>query len=90
MQPPTMLPIIPGTLGMAWGVGGWLLFSPLTRIGPEAAQKLHERVTNDITTTFASSLTREISLAEALVPETIRSYQRMATGEKYLLVPSKE
>ena len=31
---------------------------------------------------------REHSLAEAL--ETIRSYGRMATGEKYLLVPSKE
>jgi NADPH2:quinone reductase len=78
--------IIPGTLGMAWGVGGWLLFSHLTRIGPEATQKLRERVTNEITTTFASSFTREISLAEALDPETIRSYSRMATGEKYLLV----
>ena len=61
---------VPGTLGMAWGIGG------LARIGPEATQKLRERVANEISTTFASSFTRQISLAEALDPETIRSYQR--------------
>jgi NADPH:quinone reductase len=65
-----------------------LLFSNLTRIGPEPTQKLRERVANEISATFASSFTHENSLAEAL--ETIRGYGRMATGEKYLLVPSKE
>jgi NADPH2:quinone reductase len=67
---------------MAWGIGGWLLFSHLTRIRPEATQKLRERVANEISRTFASSFTREISLAEALDPEIIRSYRRMATDEK--------
>jgi nicotinamide riboside kinase len=75
---------------MAWGAGGWLLFSHLARIGQEATQKLRERVANEITTTFASSYTREISLAEALDPDIIRGYQRAKTGEKYLLVPSNE
>ena len=81
---------IPPTVGMAWGVGGWLLFSHLARIGQEATQKLRERVANEITTTFASSYTREISLAEALDPDIIRGYQRAKTGEKYLLVPSSD
>ena len=77
-------------VGMAWGIGGWLLFYHLTRIGAAAEQKLRERVANEITTTFASYYTREISLAEALDPEIIRAYQRKATGEKYLIVPSKD
>src|ERR1700756_980379 len=81
---------VPPTVGMAWGAGGWLLFSHLARIGPEATQKLRERVANEITTTFASSYTREISLAEALDPDIIRGYRRAKTGEKYLLVPSNE
>jgi NADPH:quinone reductase len=81
---------VPPTVGMAWGVGGWLLFSHLARIGQDATQKLRDRVTNEITTTFASSYTREISLAEALDPDIIRAYRRAKTGEKYLLAPSKE
>jgi NADPH:quinone reductase len=81
---------VPPTVGMAWGVGGWLLFSHLARIGQDATQKLRDRVTNEITTTFASSYTREISLAEALDPDIIRAYRRAKTGEKYLLAPSKD
>lgn len=81
---------VPPTVGMAWSIGGWLLFSHLARIGQDATRELRERVANEITTTFASSYTREISLAEALDPDTIRGYRRAATGEKYLIVPSKE
>jgi NADPH:quinone reductase len=77
-------------VGMAWGIGGWLLSHHLKRIGTDATQELVERVTREITTTFASSYTREISLGEALDPDIIRAYQRKATGEKYLIVPSKD
>jgi hypothetical protein len=80
---------VPATARFSWGIAGWLLFSHLTRIGPEATTKLRERVANEITTTFTSHFTREISLAEALDADTIRSYARAATGEKYLLVPSR-
>ena len=79
---------IPAGVGMAWGIGGWLLFHHLTRIGPAATSDLRARVASEITTTFASSYTREISLEEALDPDVIRSYQRKATGEKYLLTPN--
>ena len=81
---------VPATVGMAWGIGGWLLFSHLSRIGQAEIHNLRERVANEITTTFASSYTREISLSEALDPDTIRDFQRAKTGEKYLLVPSKD
>ncbi|GAA4622603.1 zinc-binding dehydrogenase [Actinoallomurus vinaceus] len=77
----------PPTVGMAWGIGGWLLPYHLTRIGPEETRKLRERVAREITTTFASAYTSEISLAEALQPDVIRRYRRMATGEKYLVRP---
>lgn len=75
-------------IGMAWGVCGWLLFHFLQKIGPEEAQKLRQRVASEITTTFASHYTREITLAQALEPEVIRAYYRRATGEKFLIVPS--
>lgn len=75
--------------GMAWGVGGWLLTPFLQRIGPEAAQRLRERVAREIKTTFASSYTRVVSLREALSLDSIAVYGRRATGEKYLINPNQ-
>ena len=77
------------TFGMTWAVGGWLLFPFLQRIGPEGAQKLQARVAAEIKTTFASNYTREVSLAEALSLEAIGVYGKQATGEKFLINPSK-
>jgi NADPH:quinone reductase len=76
--------------GMAWGVGGWLLTAFLQKIGPEAAQKLRERVAAEIKTTFASQYTKEVSLAEALRLEEIAIYGKQATGQKYLINPNKD
>lgn len=73
--------------GMAWGLGGWLLPPFLAKIGPEAAQKLRERVASEITTTFASHYTQEISLTQALSLDVLAGYGKQATGEKYLVVP---
>jgi NADPH2:quinone reductase len=74
--------------GMAWGVGGWLLFNFLTKVGPEVEARLKARVANEIMTTFASHYTRTISLLEALDPDVIAAYSRRATGEKFLINPS--
>ena len=74
--------------GMAWGMGGWLLFPFLQRIGPHAAQALRQRVVAELKTTFASSYSKEISLAQALQPEEIAVYGQRATGTKYLINPS--
>jgi NADPH2:quinone reductase len=76
-------------VGMAWGVGGWLLFPFLNRIGPAAAQRLRERVAAEIGTTFASRYAASISLAEALTPAAIARYGRRATGEKFLIEPNR-
>jgi len=75
--------------GFAWGMGGWLLFPFLQKIGAEAAQALRQRVAAELKTTFASSYTKEISLAEALQLEAIAAYGQRATGTKYLINPSK-
>ena len=75
--------------GMAWGIGGWLLTAFMRKIGPEAAQKLRERVAAEIKTTFASHYTRTVSLAEALQLDAVSVYSKQATGEKYLMNPNK-
>jgi NADPH2:quinone reductase len=74
---------------MAWGVGGWLVFPFMQKIGPAAAQKLRERVVAELKTTFASHYSRTVSLAEALQPDAISAYGKRATGEKYLINPNK-
>jgi NADPH2:quinone reductase len=75
--------------GMAWGVGGWLLTPFLQKIGFDEAEKLRQRVAREVKTTFASSYVAEVSLAEALTLDSIAVYGKQATGEKYLINPSK-
>ena len=74
--------------GMAWGVGGWLLFPFLQRIGADAAQALRARVAAGLKTTFASHYTRTVSLAGALQADAIAEYGRRATASKVLIDPS--
>jgi len=73
--------------GMAWGMGGWLLFPFLQKIGPVAAQALKDRVAAELKTTFASHYAKEISLAQVLDLDTIALYNQRATGAKYLINP---
>ena len=77
-----------GSYGMAWGIGGWLLTPFLARIEPERSAAMRTRVANEITTTFASKYSAEISLPDALDPEVIRMYAEKATGSKYLILPN--
>jgi NADPH:quinone reductase-like Zn-dependent oxidoreductase len=75
--------------GMAWGVGGWLLFPFLQKIGPVDGEKLRQRVAAELKTTFASHYTQVVSLQEALQLSNIAVYAKRATGEKYLINPNK-
>jgi NADPH:quinone reductase len=75
--------------GFSWGMGGWLLFLFLDKIGPAAAQKLRARVAAELKTTFASNYSHEVSLAGALQMQAISEYGRRATGAKYLINPNK-
>jgi hypothetical protein len=75
--------------GMAWGVGGWLLFPFLMKIGPVEGQKLRQRVVAELKTTFASHYTKVVSLQEALQVDNIAVYNKRSTGEKFLINPNK-
>jgi NADPH:quinone reductase-like Zn-dependent oxidoreductase len=77
------------TFGFQWSVSGWLLFPFLQKAGTDVAARLRQRVVDELTTTFASHYTRTIGLAEALDPDVLRAYERKATGEKYLIDPTR-
>ncbi|MET3760796.1 zinc-binding dehydrogenase [Sphingomonas sp. UYEF23] len=88
------LDVAPTTLnrnsfGFSWSLSGFLLTPFLVKIGAEAVQALKDRVVAELTTTFASHYTHEISLVEALQPDVIEAYNRRATGTKYLICPHK-
>ena len=82
---PTLIP--PG-VGMAWNAGGYLLTYFLQKIGAEGRARLRKRVMDELKTTFASHYTAEISLREALNPDTLKTYNEKRTGEKYLINPT--
>ncbi|MDQ3385317.1 MAG: zinc-binding dehydrogenase [Actinomycetota bacterium] len=75
--------------GMSWSLGGWLLTPFLTKLGQEGSDRLRRRVADEITTTFASSYGMRLSLEQAVDPEQVRRYGRIATGEKALITPHR-
>ncbi len=77
------------TFGLSWSVSGWLLTPFLQKIGMADVQRLRQRVIAELTTTFASHYTKEISLREALSVDAVTAYNKRATGEKYLIVPTR-
>jgi NADPH:quinone reductase-like Zn-dependent oxidoreductase len=79
--------VLTRNFGMAWGIGGWLLTPFLQGAGAETFGRLRARVAAELTTTFASSYTREVSLAGMLNPDAFNEYVKRATGEKFLVTP---
>jgi NADPH:quinone reductase len=81
--------VLSRNFGFSWGVGGFLLTPFLQKVGMEKAMQMRAKVAAEITTTFASHYTSEISLAETLSLEAMSVYSRQATGEKFLILPQK-
>jgi NADPH:quinone reductase-like Zn-dependent oxidoreductase len=81
--------LVPPGVGFAWNLGGYLLTPFLQKVGPEVRAKMRQRVVDELTTTFASHYTAEISLAQALDLKTLQAYNAKATGTKYLINPAK-
>ncbi len=79
--------VINRTFGFAFSFCGFLLFPFLQQIGAEAAERLRQRVRDELTTTFASHFKARVSLEGALTREAAMAYKAQATGEKYLVVP---
>jgi hypothetical protein len=74
--------------GFTWGVGGWLLWPALQRLGSETAERMRQRVLAELKTTFASHYTRTIGLRDLLKTDIIEAAQRKSTGEKFLIDPT--
>ncbi|WP_236795530.1 zinc-binding dehydrogenase [Amycolatopsis sp. GM8] len=82
--------VLTRNFGFAWSIGGWLLLPFLASVGAEDLTKMRGRVAAELTTTFASSYSGELSLAGALTADAISAYMRRATGEKHVITPQKE
>ncbi len=77
------------SFGFSWALSGWLLTPFLQKIGRDETQRLRNRVVAELTTTFASHYSHQISLAETLNRDVIARYNKRATGDKYLICPQK-
>ncbi len=73
--------------GMAWAMGGWLLFPRMRVFGPEKFAALKQRVAAELTTTFASHYSHRVSLAGMVTPEAVAGWYARRTGQKYLVMP---
>ncbi len=79
--------ILNRSFGLTWSLSGWLLTPFMAKAGPEIVAKMRKRVVDELTTTFASHYSHEISLVEAINLDVIAGYNAKRTGEKYLIRP---
>lgn len=75
--------------GFAWSTSAWLLTNFIAKAGKERVSKMQARIAAEITTTFATHYSKEVSLAQALSIEEIAVYAKQKTGDKYLINPQK-
>ena len=85
MRPTT----IPRTLGLCWGMNGFLLTHFLKAASPATVARMRARVTRELRTTFKTTYAAELSLTEALDLKNCQTYAARKTGEKYLINPSR-
>ncbi len=79
--------ILTPAYGFGWTLSGWLLTPFLQQAGMETVLRMRKRVLAGLTSTFASSYKRRVSLEEMLSKEAVLDYSAMKTGEKYLVTP---
>jgi NADPH:quinone reductase-like Zn-dependent oxidoreductase len=75
------------SFGLSWALSGFLLLPFMAKVGPEVMGRMRKRVVDELTTTFKSHYSHQISLAEALDPAVLAAYNAKRTGEKYLIRP---
>ena len=75
------------SFGFSWAVSGFLLTPFMQKVGMEVMGRMRARVVAELTTTFASHYSHEVSLEQALDLETLHAYNAKRTGEKYLIRP---
>jgi hypothetical protein len=57
------------SFGLAWGMGGWLVTPFLQKLEPAKVAALRQRIAAELTTTFASAHTEQVSLAGSSAAE---------------------
>ncbi len=80
--------ILNRSFGFSWALSGFLLTPFLMKAGAETAQRMRARVVDELTTTFKSHYSHEVTLEEALKLDVIAGYNAKRTGEKYLIRPT--
>lgn len=75
------------SFGLTWGLGGFLLTPFMAKAGTEVVGRMRKRVVDELTTTFKSHYSHEVSLRDALNVDTAQAYNAKRTGEKYLIKP---
>jgi NADPH:quinone reductase len=79
--------ILNRSFGLTWGLGGWLLTPFMAKAGPEIVGRMRARVAAELTTTFKSHYSHQVSLEQAVDVATLQAYNAKKTGEKYLIRP---
>ena len=79
--------ILTPAYGFGWTLSGWLLTPFLQKAGMETVMRMRQRVLDGLTSTFASSYKRKVSLEAMLTREAVLDYSAVKTGEKYLVTP---
>lgn len=80
--------ILNRSFGLTWSLSGFLLTPFLQKAGAEVVGRLRQRVVDELTTTFKSHYSHEVSLTEALDLDVAHAYNAKRTGEKYLIRPN--
>lgn len=71
--------------GLLWGLSSWMMPQILARVGPQRRSQMHQRILDELTTTFKTDYSQTISLTQALTRDAMTGYCRQATGSKYLI-----
>jgi NADPH:quinone reductase len=79
--------ILNRSFGFSWALSGFLLTPFLVKAGADVNARLRKRVVDELTTTFKSHYSHEITLQQALDLDVIVGYNAKRTGEKYLIRP---
>lgn len=75
------------SFGFSWALSGFLLTPFMQKAGAEVVGRMRQRVADELTTTFKSHYSHEISLTDALNLDIVHAYNAKRTGEKYLIRP---
>ena len=75
------------SFGFSWALSGFLLTPFMQKAGAEVVGRMRQRVADELTTTFKSHYSHQISLADALNLDIAHAYNAKRTGEKYLIRP---